>query len=763
MAIADRRFSLPHFVLLAYCLLALPHAFATPIFEKSDEVWHFAFAHHLAHGGGLPVQTIASRDAPWAQEGSQPPLYYALASLVIRLFDTDDFDAQRQPNAAPLYNPYAPGNKNVLIITPEKRAFNYRDTTLAAFVLRLLGILPGCITIWLTFKLARIVTGDRRIATLAMSSVAFNPMFLTVTTAVSNDGLAITLATAGLYVFARAIADGVTLRHAIAFGVLIGLASLTKVSGLVLMPLAGLMLIAPHIAPHPGLARASSTVHRAVHGEIQRAAQYAAALALAWLLIAGWWYARNLVLYGEPTGTAMMALVAHPRTITPWQALSEFEGLRMSYLAMFGHFNVPADDIVYVAFDVLLVLGGVGLIAHVVRRQRAMHPMQRLLVGALAAYALLTFAAVVRWTMMTPASQGRLLFPSIAAIATLTAIGLCHLKDRRVEIGGRLIAPFNRLSVLAAGGLITVAAVAPFRYIIPAYTPPYIAALPADMTPVTQRLGLFAEIIGVGMTPREARPGDKVRVSVAMRALQPTYSNFSLVVNLFGRDLQPLGRFDTFTGGGLLPSSMWRAGDMWRDTIEFTLPHDAAAPAVLRTQFAFYNHGSGEIATSYDAQGNIGAPLFDGATLLPDAAPIKGGDHAGIARLEDIAALTGVNISTARPGHTLPVTLTWHTLARAPVDFTVFVHLVDDQGRLRAQDDAPPLDGQFPTTRWQSGVIFDDRHDLPLPADLGPGRYRLLIGMYRPADLVRLGAFDRAGKRFPDDSIPAGEVVIAPP
>ena len=32
---------------------------ATPLFEASDELWHYPFVQHLAGGGGLPVQRPA--------------------------------------------------------------------------------------------------------------------------------------------------------------------------------------------------------------------------------------------------------------------------------------------------------------------------------------------------------------------------------------------------------------------------------------------------------------------------------------------------------------------------------------------------------------------------------------------------------------------------------------------------------------------------------------------------------------------------------
>lgn len=740
-----------HLVLLAFILVSLPYVFAAPVFEKSDEVMHFAFIHHLANGGGLPVQSLASKEAPWAQEGSQPPLYYALAAPVTRMFDTRDFDMQRLPNATPLYDPYAPGNKNVLIITPEKRAFAYRDTTLAAIALRLLGILPGCVAVWFTFGVAYLATDDRRVATVAMALTAFNPMFLTVTTAVSNDGLLIALTTAALYVLMRALAQGATVRHTFAFGTLAGLASLTKLSGALLLPLAGAMLIVPGREPHATTPRL-------------RRSKLIAAVIIPWLLIAGWWYARNVVLYGEPTGTTMMAAIAHPRSISLFEALAEFEGLRLSYLAVFGHFNVPADGLVYQAFDIFLLACLAGLILHLIRQRRSMGATYCWLsVGALAAYATLTYVALVRWTMMTPASQGRLLFPSIAALSTLMSLGLVELAQTTFIVRRHHVAPFAALPAASCIGLFILAVISPFRYIIPAYTPPLIADLPEDMTPARQRLGAFAEVVGYQMRPEDVRPGDKVRVNVVMRALRAPSSNYSLVVNLLGRDNRPLARFDTFTGGGLLPSSQWRAGQMWRDAVDLTIPEDAEAPATLRVQFALYNRGSGDIVPSDDGRGNPGAPLFDGATLLPRAQSSEADGDAWIAALDDVGSLRSARFApVATAGQPLTVTLTWRTLRPTPDAHTTFVHLVDERGTLRAQGDAPPLGGQFPTTRWRAGVTFDDPYTLLLPADLPPGRYRLFAGLYHATDLTRLPAFDRSGKRLQDDRIYLGEVRIVP-
>ncbi len=87
----------------------------------------------------------------------------------------------------------------------------------------------------------------------------------------------------------------------------------------------------------------------------------------------------------------------------------------------------------------------------------------------------------------------------------------------------------------------------------------------------------------------------------------------------------------------------------------------------------------------------------------------------------------------------LHYTLYWEVVRPVSESYHVFVHVVDPAGRVAAQGDGPPLYGSFPTDRWPAGKIVRDDRKLRLPAGFRPGEYRLLVGMYRLTDLVRLG------------------------
>jgi hypothetical protein len=107
-----------------------------------------------------------------------------------------------------------------------------------------------------------------------------------------------------------------------------------------------------------------------------------------------------------------------------------------------------------------------------------------------------------------------------------------------------------------------------------------------------------------------------------------------------------------------------------------------------------------------------------------------------------------------KPGSTLDLTLYWRAEAEMRTNYTVFTQLLDPAKQVVAQVDLQPQGGSAPTTTWLPGEIVADSYKLPLPADLPPGDYRLITGMYDPA----------TGERLPvtsgGDFVPLGEVKV---
>ena len=107
---------------------------------------------------------------------------------------------------------------------------------------------------------------------------------------------------------------------------------------------------------------------------------------------------------------------------------------------------------------------------------------------------------------------------------------------------------------------------------------------------------------------------------------------------------------------------------------------------------------------------------------------------------EDGIIFSGYRLDTkeVKAGVDLSLTLYWQTTRPLQTDYTIFVQVLNEAGVLVAQNDSQPLYGYFPTSQWPPEEIIPDRLTIPLPADLPPGVYTVIAGMYRLETLTRL-------------------------
>lgn len=90
--------------------------------------------------------------------------------------------------------------------------------------------------------------------------------------------------------------------------------------------------------------------------------------------------------------------------------------------------------------------------------------------------------------------------------------------------------------------------------------------------------------------------------------------------------------------------------------------------------------------------------------------------------------------SEANAGEKLPVALWWKVLNKPQNEYSTSVFLLDQTGKLVAQQDGPPLGGKDKMTNWQAGELRFDMPKIPLPKTLPPGTYTLALKVYFYAD-----------------------------
>jgi hypothetical protein len=114
----------------------------------------------------------------------------------------------------------------------------------------------------------------------------------------------------------------------------------------------------------------------------------------------------------------------------------------------------------------------------------------------------------------------------------------------------------------------------------------------------------------------------------------------------------------------------------------------------------------------------------------------------------------------ANPGADLPLTLTWNSIEPIPRSWTVFIELHDVGGQIMARSESRPRGATLPFTYWTPGDWVADPRRISLPASLPPGRYRLIVGLYRPEkNNMRLPVWAEDGSPIGDQA-DVGEVLV---
>ncbi|MEM4723831.1 MAG: glycosyltransferase family 39 protein [Candidatus Hadarchaeum sp.] len=752
-----RQHRLALLVLALYVGLGFIYSLASPILEPIDEIGHYPYVQHLASGRGLPVLRPGEATL-WQQEGGQPPLYYLMAAGLTAWIDSSDLPSLhlRNPHAR-VGIPLAPYNKHLVI--HGETVFPWRGATLAIYIIRWFSLCLGLGTLCCTYALTLTLFPQRTdLAGGVLAINAFLPMFLFLSSSVNNDNLVIFLASLTLLVLVRLFGQAeLHYWHLPALGTLLGLAALSKLSGLVLIPLTIFVLFWRRQRLATTAANTAVKQNWVLHG-----LQDCFWVGLPLLLIAGWWYVRNWFLYGDPTGLNVFLDIVGRRSKTPtlWNLFAEadivgeWRGFRYSFWGIFGAFNILMRPLwIYRLLDLVTLAVIVGLFFWFWRlhRQRITFPWS--LLAVLILWLLLLGIALLRWVSLTLAAQGRLLFPAIGVICLLIALGLSGWLPVRYQAKG---------AWALAGVLALLALISPFVAIRPAYTQPYHAIvdrLPASAQPqeTTIRFPIDYDrqirLLGYELFQKEVKPGDHLMLTLYWQALNPLSEDYSIYIHVrgLGGD-KPLFQEDTYPGGGRYLTRQWQPGQIIRDEHRVPVPADVTGPRPAWIIVGLYRFVSMENLPPRDANGQEVFPLLAGIGVVPPK-PNLLPSQALAARFENGISLLGVDLPSpiqAAAEDTLTLTLYWQTNTEAKRDFTVFLHLLDEQGRIVTQRDYIPWATFYPPSMWQSGLIINDEQRLPLPSVLMPGTYRLIAGLYDPQTLRRFACLDEQTNSLTD-------------
>jgi uncharacterized membrane protein len=170
------------------------------------------------------------------------------------------------------------------------------------------------------------------------------------------------------------------------------------------------------------------------------------------------------------------------------------------------------------------------------------------------------------------------------------------------------------------------------------------------------------------------------------------------------------------------------------DTATRRHPVVLAAPAPLRTP------GQGsllEVVTFHNNHDLLTERVASSQPATAPATPVNVAFDQGI-------VLAGYDVTQAVGA--LQVTLAWRSGGATAIPYTVFVHLVDRDGKLVSQHDGQPAGGDKATPAWIRGEVVVDDHEIPLPGGAIPAGAHLEVGLYDPVSGARLIAHSATGE-----------------
>ena len=708
------RWELPA-ILLAFSLLVGLTSWAVPPFEGPDGPEHFAYVLWLAAGKSFPPQGAAAWDTPLRQEASQPPLYYALAALTLRLAGAGQFDRpiQRNPHFPSDAPGYLPDNKNVVIHDPQRPA--WEDGWGPVYLARLVSWVSGLILLAAVYGLARETAPETPLVPhLATLAVALNPQIIFQSSVVSNDIAAAAASAVTLWLWARLLRRGATAGRGLALGAAFGLAALAKTNALALAPPLALGWF--------------WLLWRKPHAR-KRTLSAGLLAAAAALIVGGWWYVRSWWVLGSPLGLnthcyAIWAYCGDP-TRRP-DALAQWREVYYSFWAAFGWGNIKPPGWVYGVLSVCLLpafYGWTRLIKQWPRR-RQWQPTSLLLL-LLALVFLLQIGALELWMRQVTAPHGRLLFPAVGAVAIWLAFGW--------RAAGR----FAPLPLLLA--LVALAAGSWWGLIRPAYAPPTHlspAAAAALAQPLGWRFDDLAVLTGAQPLADSTAAGETLPLRLCWHTLAQSIRDKSVFVQLVGPQNEVVASRRTYPGLGGYPTSRWDVGVDFCDVVRVEIPADLPRSLLYQVEVGLIDNVSGERLAVFSPAGEPRADQFATRVLLR-AREVGEEMNAGTSPLQ----LQSATFDTHwQPGSHPTVTLTWALAQPVSLDYTIYVHLRPAAGDANvAQADAPPVDGWYPTSYWLVGEPVRDTHTFALPANIPPGPYQLFAGWYDPVSGSRLG------------------------
>jgi 4-amino-4-deoxy-L-arabinose transferase-like glycosyltransferase len=396
---------------------------AVPMYEAPDELQHWQYLRYVNEQRRLPYYQVGF------EEANSPPFYYLL--LAPFAVDTPEPPSAVVPDGAGGFH-FPAGAARFKDSRPGIEGYGPMR------VVRLLTGLLSVFTVLFCYLAGREATGRATTGLLSGGLVLLLPMFTFRGMNISNDAPLVMFCAAFTYGCVRLVRRGWTWPSGITTVVFLAAAFLTKTSAIVLAPMFGLVVMSVSASWGQRLERLSAIL-------------LIPALAAPWL-----W--RNVVLYGDLLASRQMYiavphLVHEKSMVAPYLYTQLPARALQSFVGEFGWMSLVMPSWIYWVFAGLALATAAGLM-------RGWHArlFSRRLVLVLAPALPLSAVFLYYINLRFDQPQGRYLFPALASMGVLAALGCEALPGWRRMHGLVLLGALLALNIFIV-----------VRVVIPAY------------------------------------------------------------------------------------------------------------------------------------------------------------------------------------------------------------------------------------------------------------------------------------------------------
>lgn len=335
-------------------------------------------------------------------------------------------------------------------------------------------------------------------------------------------------------------------------------------------------------------------------------------------------------------------------------------------------------------------------------------PLQRFVLGRAEAIAICINLAVVVVALTANATKlDRYIVPMLPGLALIAAVGIwalaAFLADRWPAVA-RTPSAWLGLTLLVVVVIQAVAMLPHYPYYLTYYNPLLGGPARAQKALMVGNGELLDQ--AASWLNKEPEAGNAVAVSWYYRSFSPYFDGYATKFSELGKD------------------QVWVHGNyavLYVNQLQRQLPIPELVAYVEAQQplHIVRSHG-----VDY-------AVIYPGPTARP-------GDLDQLAdrpnlEVDGFAQLVGYELAPSELGPGIPgsIVLYWQVAEPIPAgDYLVNLLLLDEEGRPVGENGAPPVAGLFPVEQWPPGQTIRDVQQLDLPPDLSPGSYALAIGVY---------------------------------